>query len=396
MSLPLLDASGKAINPGRFLNIIDGIQGVAAGGVANINLAVNQRVHRVKLKCQAVNYTGGTALATTALTGGGNNALTVTFTATNGVPNALTVVAAGSGYAVNDTFSVTDPTGTGGVFKVLTISGSTVLTASYNALSATASPIDPGALLSTCKLLVNGTVMRDISARLTLMLSQAVGVNGVLGDLDFYFTEPSRNWIRNNEATSWDLAGQNTFVISPTINSGYLSPSITGEIEFDYLRNSKTVNGVAQANLEPITHHIQTPLIGGSASGTINAITTIPINYPIARLWLLGSSPGNITALELIADGAKRLEGSVTDINSMYEKYGFQFGQAGYLNQNQTSAKPLGFNPVNYFDTAFISDVSGRYSRALRCVQSLSLRVTSTTAQTLTIMVEALPGNYSS
>ena len=111
-------------------------------------------------------------------------------------------------------------------------------------------------------------------------------------------------------------------------------------------------------------------------------------------MWLLGSIPGNLTALEILQDGNKRLEGSVGAIKSEYTRYGFQFGQANYANQTQTAAKPLGYNPINYFDAAFISDVSGRYNRALKNANSLSFRVTSAQAQILSVVVEALPGAY--
>ena len=398
--LPLLDPSGVAINRGRFINIIDGIQGVSAGGVANINLATNIRAHRIKLQCTAVNYTGSTtAQATTHVTGSGADDLTAHITvSTVGVPTAATVNAGGTGYTTGDKIIIADATGTGQQWTV-TASGGVVSALALVASTATASAIDPGALLDTVKILVNGVTMRDITARLILMINQANGTYSALGDLDINFTEPSRNWIRANEATSWDLFGQNTFVISPKINSGYLLPGISGFIEFDYLRNAYTPAGAAPGsapvpNLEPITHHIQSFQIAGSTAGTVNPLTTIPIEFPIARLWLLGSSTGNITALELLQDGVKRLEGSAGAIKNLYENYGFQFGQANYGNQTQTAQKTLTQNPFNYFDAAYISDVSGRYDRALKCAKSLSLRVTSTATQTLTVLVEALPGAY--
>ena len=50
-----------------------------------------------------------------------NNALTVTLTLVNREPTAIAIVAAGAGYAVGDTFTVTDATGLGFVSTVSAI-----------------------------------------------------------------------------------------------------------------------------------------------------------------------------------------------------------------------------------------------------------------------------------
>ena len=55
--------NGVAVNRGRLINLVDGINGVASPGTAQINMPVNRRIHDMALQCTAVNYTGGTALA---------------------------------------------------------------------------------------------------------------------------------------------------------------------------------------------------------------------------------------------------------------------------------------------------------------------------------------------
>jgi hypothetical protein len=395
--LPLVDANGVAINPGSFIALLDGIQNGTQAGLASVSMNTNQRYHEIDLLCQAVNYTGGTGLATTVLTGGGNGALTVSFTSTNGVPGALSIVAAGSGYAANDTFSVTDATGTGGVFKVSTVSGSTVTAAVYNAGTATASPISPSTLLSTLKQSVGGVSMRDIPPLYEEMILQACGINPALGDLPLVYTEPPLTVLgKANTATSWDLAGQSTFQLYFTINSGFTSPSVTGQYVYDYLRNTRTPKGATApvANLEPVARHLFTFPINASANGAYSSITTLPINYPIRRIWLIGSSAGSLTNVELLADGATRLQATTSELNKFYARYGFKLGLADYTNQNQTAQKTLGYNPLNYFDSAFIFDYDNRYRKALRCSKSLNIRVQSTATQTLTVIMETLPGAY--
>src|SRR4051812_14998015 len=105
-------------NYGRIIQEINGINGVSANGNAVINMDVNKRYHRNVLQTSAINYTGGTGLATVKITGAGNNNLTVTPTVVNGVITAVAVVAGGTGYTTGDTITITDATGSGFVGTV--------------------------------------------------------------------------------------------------------------------------------------------------------------------------------------------------------------------------------------------------------------------------------------
>ena len=98
-----------AINRGRSINFINGINGVSAGGSAVINLPVNTRYHENLLQCTAVNYTGGnagtiaftgtiTAAATAAISATGTG-LTVDLTVVNGQITAAAINAAEIGRA---------------------------------------------------------------------------------------------------------------------------------------------------------------------------------------------------------------------------------------------------------------------------------------------------------
>lgn len=381
-------------NFGPQINFINGINGVQAGGNALVNFAVNRRFSRLKYQCAAVNYTGGTLLATKHLTGGGNDALVVTLTVTaNQVPNVVTPTTAGNGYNVGDTFSIIDPTGTGAVFTVATLTGgagSGVATATYNGGTATASPIDPGLLVSTVKQLVNGVNMRDITARFMLMIAQANGRIPLLGELPVFYAEPWRDIVRNNLANSWDLSGQSTFEHQIAINPGYLLPSITGIQEFDFGQNTIVQNGKTVNYLEPVSQHAFTLQLNTGA----NVFNTLPITYPIVRLWLLGSNPGNITQVELKQDANVVQQVLIGQLLQDYADRGFQFGQANFANQNQTAAKPLGLNPLKYFDAAYISDPDNRYYKALKVGNEMVLTVYSAVQQQLTVIMETLPGAY--
>lgn len=381
----------KGPNQGRLIQLINGIAGVAAGGNAVVNMPVNQRYHRNIFQCAAVNYTGGTALTTTKVTGAGNNNLTLTPTVTLGVPLTAAVAAGGTGYTTGDVVSLNDVTGTGATFTVTAIGG-VVSAVAYNAGTATPSPINPATLIPALKESVNGINMRDITPLQRMMIAQANGSNQRLGEMPLFYTEPWRNLLRPNEANSWDLTGQATFQIQFAIAGGYTNPQVTGSMEFDYQRNAtKDAQGNAVPYLEPVSQHaFQFALAAG-----VTSINTVPFDFPISRLWFLGSVPGNITQIEIYQDSNKVFEGTLAQMQEMYGEYGFQFGQSNYVNQNQTTAKPLGLNPVTYFDAAYISDPDQRYWKALKCSKSLVIRVYSATAQTLTIISETLPGAYS-
>lgn len=381
----------NAVNLGRQINFINGITGIAPNGNAVINMPVNNRTHRLQLQCTAVNYSGGTGVATTTLTGSGTGG-TVTTTIVNGVITAAVVVAGGSGYAVNDTVAPVDTTGLGAILRVATVSSGAIATLAVTSGGAP-SPINPASFYTGVKELVNGVNMRDISADFRLRIALANGINTELGLLPLYYTEPFGNVLQRNERLSWDLFGQSTYQIQLGISPNVVSPGVIGTQEFDYQRNEIAQNGVNVPILNPVAQHTFTY----PASGGINNITTLPYSYPIRRIWVVGSSPGNITQLEVFQDGNKIFEAYEQQALNIYQDYGFQFGQPTYANQNQSAtAIKSYFNPTNYFDCAFISDPDQRFWKALICQKSFIFRIYSAVPQTLYFVMEYMPRSYNS
>lgn len=381
------------INRGRAIQFINGINGVAAGGNAQINLPVNRRYHRNTLQCTSVNYTGGTGLAVTKITGAGTGA-TVTPTIVNGVVTAVTVVAGGSGWNVGDTFTFTDATGTGFVGTVATVTGGPpgALATATVTNGGTPSATNPATFFNTFYQRVNGVIVRDISPDSILRILAANNRATRLGELPLLYTEEFFNVNQLNELTSWDTAGQSTFELNGQIAPTRSTPGLTGAMEFDTDRNVRpTVNGLVPF-LQVVSAHEQTFNI----TAGLNLINTIRFDYPIRRLWFKGATPLAITQLEVDQDGNKVFEATYEQMLEMYCPYGFQFGQPTFFNQNYaTSAALQGkFNPVNYFDFAYIADPDERLQKVLTCENSLILRVNSAVAQQLTVVVEALPGAF--
>jgi len=377
-------------NLGRQIQFINGINGVSAGGNPLINMDVNKRYHRNKLLCSAVNYTGGTALATTVLTGSGANNLTVTPTVVNGVITAVAVVAGGTGYVTGDTVSITDATGTGFVGTVTAAAG--VVTAVAVTVAGTASPVSPATFFSAFKQVVNGVIIRDISPTSILQIAIANGYYPALGELPLYYTDPADNINQLNEITSWDLFGQSTFSLQGTIPGTVSLPSLIGAQEFDNSRNLRPTSKGLIPFLQPIAQHEYTfNVVAG-----VNLINTIPFDYPIRRIWIKGSTPLSITQLEVDQDSNKVMEATYSEMRKMYEDYGFQFGKPNWANTTTTNAFKAAYQTPSYFDFAYISDPDRRLQKSLTCENSLVLRITSSVAQSVTIVMEYMPGQYAS
>ena len=384
------------LNIGRQRNFITGIQGVSSGGQAQVNFATDRRYHRLLFQCSAVNYTGGTSAALTKITStSGTGSPTGTLTIVNGVPTAITITNGGTGtWVPGDTLSIADATGKGLIVTVATVTvGNAIATATVS--GATPSAISPATFCNTIKLLVNGVNICDLTAQQEINRALFNNMPIGAGQLPILFTEPWRNITRWPEITSWDMAGQNSFQIQIAINPNLTTPQLTGIMEFDYVRN--TVSGPVLATvyqqmlaagnapapmLMPISRHAFTFQI--NAGMNLIGQGQIPFNYPILRLFLIGSVPGNITQLELDQDSNKVLEAYIgPSLN------GAQVGQ------EIEALGEYGFNNA-IFDAAYVADITQRVGAALKCVSNFQMKIYSSVAQSLTIIQEKLPKSYSS
>lgn len=383
-------------NQGRLNNFISGITGVTPGGVAVVNMPVNCRAHRLNFQTSAIAYGLG-ATVPTAVPATADVGATFTVQSNNGVITGITVVGTvsthGAGsfpltilgglYANPDGSTVRIGTGATGTY---TVNGSNVVTAATVTLSGTVGPIPPELLINSFKQLVNGVNMRDISPLNIRKIQYANpferNYNPALGEFAVFFTEPWRNIVQHNEVNSWDLFGQNTWQLQIGIVSGVTAPSLIGSYEFDYFRNTRPVrNGKDVTNvpfLQPVRQHQFTyPVPGGRFD-----LTTLPIDFPISRMWLYETDQttgaflgkGSIFQLEIYQDGNKVMESTQAQIDQ-------QIGEYGFNNQ--------------IFDTAFIADPDQRLQKALKVANNLIVRVYSTAAANLTVVLETLPGSYS-
>lgn len=383
-----------ANNKGRIINFVTGITGISPGGQAVINMPVNQRYHRMIFQCTALNFTGGTNIACPTITGSGINLTADVTIAANHTVATIVPNNAGTGYVTGDTVGLEDATGRGFVGTVTAAGG--VVSAIAITVSGTPSAIDPADFFSSIRLLVNGVNMRDITPDNINKISIANGYYPLLGECPLFFTSPWRNVNQVNDVTSWDLFGQSTFQVQLGISTTLVSPGLVGVNEFDYQRNlMPSADGKSLVPfLQPTAQHqFSFNIVAGR-----NDINTLPFNFPISRLWIYSDTPGSLYQLEIYQDGNKVGEFTTEQLKQSYREYGFNFGAPDWLNTTYPTSPEVqaAYQAPEYYDQAFISDPDQRWSKALRCDNSLIVRLYSTTAEKCTVVMETLPGSFAS
>lgn len=387
---------------GRNINTLKNISGVASNGAFTVKVPVGNRKHGTKLFCTAVNYTGGIGQTTKHLAGGGNDALTVTLTLSAGrEPVTVAIVAAGNGYNIGDTFQVIDATGAGAVFTVATTvggAGTGVATATYNAGTASATSVEPDFLITQLTVTIGATNPYQVDTVFYSMRRQALGLLSPLGELSLDYTDPRRNWLLNNDITSWDTVGAGTMTITGRINASAVKPNITGNEEFDYFRNSGTrSNGQQFVFANPFKLVQQNVQLAANAQTPINNLTVFG---KLCRLWVKADNAGSISYLEMWADGQLRAEGNVVDLFKNYGVYDFQFNNTQTFAPSSigtSNALKALLNPFKRFDAAYISDFDNREQDALTIINkdNLILKLTNTgAAQNAILYMECLPGGF--
>lgn len=369
------------LNLGRQIQTIPGIQGVAAGGSAQVQINPNRRIFNLNFQCTGIAYT--TPSVTLPASAGGTRA-TFTATVVQGVITAVAIATAGSGQTPGTyTAVVTNPDGGNYSANItIVVAGGGTVTATPTVLSGGVSAAVPigtffaGQILQT----VGGVNMRDITATQIASIAAYNGTNYALGELTIYYVEPCRRFTEAPDATVWDLWGQSVLQLQMPITSGITSPGLVGTYEFDAdiaLRRMVNSSAGPVPLLQPIAQHSQSFPVPAGAS--LFSITTIPflirpgVPLPILRLYCLGGTPGSITNMEVDQDGNKIVQLSQAQYQQQYGEYGFN---------------------TAIFDTTLTPDKDQRIWRALRCLNALILYVASSVTQQVVVIRETLPGGY--
>lgn len=380
------------LNYGRQIQTIPGIQGVTAGGQAQVQINPNRRVTRMNFQCTGVAYVA--PVLTLPASAGATVQPTFNVTLVAGQITAVTINSSTATGAANGTYTlvvtdnITQADGTtlnnsyGAV--VTAVVASAVVTSVTLVSAGVVGPVPieiffNGQILQT----VGGVNMRDINATQikATALAEDLSQTWATGQLSIYYVSPNRKFTQQPEITIFDLWGQSVLQLQMPITTGITSPGLVGDYEFDAdstLRNTVTVGGNTRPVLQPIAQHAQTFPVPAGAS--LYSITTVPFllapntPLPILRLWMQESNPGHITQIEIDQDGNKIAQFTQAQVQQMYKDYKFN---------------------VSIFGAQYIADIDLRIAKALRCQQNLVIWVASSVTQNITIIRETLPGAYS-
>jgi hypothetical protein len=273
----------------RLVNYIPGLQGIASGGIATVNVPVNRRYHTMRI---------------------------------------LTTNAAGA---------LTDAT----------------------------------TIVSLVELVVNGIVIRSATPATFINVAKTYRYTPATGEIPIFFSEFWRNESpRSAEATSWDMFGQQTFVVRLTFlapGGGVGIQSILAD--FDTKRNTyRNASGQEVPFLAIVKY---TDISLNAASG-LNDFTTIPTVWPIQRMFL-DISANAVSRVDLFADNNVKVWEATKAENAIV------------LNPNDITA--------TFFEYPMPFDFDDRVDSSLK-TSTIDLRVTTTGAATLTVHWQQLVNGY--
>lgn len=272
----------------RRVNYINGISGVAPGGVATLNIPTNRRYHGLKLFASVTETVAGNATASTA----------------------------------------------------------------------------PADVIEYVKLIVNGVVIRDLTPAQIIKLVQAnFGGTAVTDHIPLHFSDPTRATIIGEEATSWDMFGQNTFILEIKFKAGTTNPQVDVQATFDFARNI--------ADGKPFLNIVKQHAITVNAPAGEYDIVNLPLTLPIQRLHIEPST-GTVSVVEVNADGENVFEATKAENDALHIDYGID--------------SPFGFS--------VIFDYEQQLTSPLKVPRDLNVKPTFSAANNATIVLERISRGY--
>ena len=272
----------------RRISYINGISGVAPGGVATLNMPLNRRYHGLKLFPSVTETVVGNSTAST----------------------------------------------------------------------------DPTDVIDYIKLIVNGVVIRDLTPDQIIKLAQVnFGGVAVSDHIPIFFSDPTRATVIGEEATAWDMFGQNTFILEVKFKSGTTNPQVTVQASYDFGRN------LADGN--PFLSIVKQHAITVNAPQGEYDIVNLPIALPIQRIHIEPST-GSVSLVEIKADGEDVFEATKAENDALHADYGID--------------TPFGFS--------VIFDHEQQITSPLKVQRELNVRPTFSAANNATLVLERISRGY--
>ena len=160
---------------------------------------------------------------------------------------------------------------------------------------------DPTTIVSLVELVVNGIVIRSWAPATYINLAKTYRYTPGTGEIPIFFTEFWRNQNpRSAEATSWDMFGQQTFVVRLTFLSPGGGVGIQSIVaDYDLKRNTR--RDPATGKDVPFLAIVKCSDISIVAASGTNDVTTIPVNWPIQRIFT-DVSANAISSVQIYGD----------------------------------------------------------------------------------------------
>lgn len=220
------------------------------------------------------------------------------------------------------------------------------------------------AIVDSIRIYVNSKLQVDLTAG---EMRSIVALNGrTTGALviPYFFSEPWRRSLTGEEATSWDLKGQQSCTFEVVFNAGCTNPTLKVEAQFDYGENITVGEDGKPRRFLSIVK--RTPNSYNAGIG-INDVTTLPDEYPIQRI-LVNAASGNITKAEVYKDDELIHDALSTENTEML------------LSESEIVA--------GQFSYPIVFDSDQQSSSAIEVRDSLLVRVTNSAATTNRFIVE--------
>lgn len=230
---------------------------------------------------------------------------------------------------------------------------------------------DPTQIIDTVIHQVKGKTIREESAADLIAIRK---LNGLGVDpssaLNLYYAEPNRAAVNDELLSAWDTFGAtHDFTLKvKLLSAGITNPTLHVVDAYD----SSVMTDAKGAKVRQILK--RTPYTYNF--GTNGDITNLPVDLPIQRIYLKGSSQP-ITHVKVIVNDTETVHDlDAADYKSILNDYGLDFTAFG------ANAYPLCF------------DVEQQLLKRLEGIRSLTIKVTSAGAQGVTALLEQAAPDY--
>ena len=220
-------------------------------------------------------------------------------------------------------------------------------------------------VVSKWDVLVNEKSVWQVSTADLLKYNTAIGLPDPDGQVTFNFSRPDLADIINEEATAFDMFGERSFRIVPTM-ADVANVELKGEMYYDFQPNRDAQGNPTKVVLRLNSYRESFP--AGRKDWT-----TLDKTRPILRIMLDAAAAFPDDGVEVLADDLTVFEGSLAVNANMLGKYGVN--AAGYR-------APIAFNFTNRLDDGLLIS------------KSLNVRITNNAAQDVSALLETFSTGF--